>query len=391
MSYYEILGISKDSDEKKIKKAYMDLAKKYHPDKNTNDPDAAEKFKKIAEAYEVLSNPEKRRIFDQFGEEGLKGQGGPNINPEDIFNNVFRGFGGFGNFGGFGGFNPFGQGQQQKDDIIKINLPVTLKELYMGCTKEVNYQVEENCNKCNGNGTKSGNKPPQCSGCNGKGVCQTFVQMGPGIVQQIIGHCDKCNGNKFVPNKDDKCDKCNGSGKMKNVKSKIVEISRGDFGNDTKYYPEDKLAIILSEYERDSKFNRKGNDLIYELNITLVESLIGFSKIIKHLDGRKLLIEQRGVVSPKIPLIVKNEGMHRKGEIGNLYLVIDIDYDQKITEEQMSAIKTIFKVKKSTHKYDDVCSVEKYDEDIHGEIGSSRGHHSHPGHGSAQSTQCRQQ
>eukprot|EP01027_Heterolobosea_sp_BB2_P013230 GEZU01019091.1.p1 GENE.GEZU01019091.1~~GEZU01019091.1.p1 ORF type:complete len:282 (+),score=93.20 GEZU01019091.1:153-998(+) len=221
--FYSVLGVPKDASADDIKKAYRKLAIKYHPDKN-KEPDAAEKFKEISHAYEVLSDPEKRQIYDKYGEEGLQGGGMNFHSAEDIFSQFFGGGGGiFGSF--FGGGGGAREPKKGKDVVHAIN--VSLEDLYMGTTKKIRITRMKKCNECLGRGTKGGAAAATCSRCKGTGVQTTVRQLGPGFIQQMQSTCELCNGEGKTIKKEDQCPECKGKRLVEEKKEVEIHITPG--------------------------------------------------------------------------------------------------------------------------------------------------------------------
>ena len=199
--FYNLLGVSKNSSQDDIKKSYKKLAMKYHPDRSTSDP---EKFKEISEAYEILSDPEKKEIYDKYGEEGLSNDG-PSSGP-DIFNMMF---------------NNNGPSRKRKGKNVINKIQVPLNDLYTG--KDIKFSLNRKCicKKCNGNGLKENAKKKKCNTCNGTGIQTRIIQVGPGMMQQTQGPCSECNGMGFKIKDSDKCKTCNGK-KTERVRKKLV-------------------------------------------------------------------------------------------------------------------------------------------------------------------------
>ncbi|XP_013389051.1 dnaJ homolog subfamily A member 2 isoform X2 [Lingula anatina] len=331
---YKILGVSKTASDSEIKKAYHKLAKTYHPDKN---PEAGEKFKEISFAYEVLSNPEKREIYDRHGMQGLKeGTGGGGGFP-DIFSDLFGGFFGMGGMGGVrGGMG--GRGRRRGEDTYHP-LRVSLEDLYNGTTKKLQLSKTVICKKCNGQGGKPG-ALQNCTVCHGRGVKVTLRQLGPGMVQQLQTICPQCHGEGEMINEKDRCKEC--KGKKVSQETKILEVHvdkgmkdgqkipfRGE-GDQTPGMEAGDVVIVLQLKDHET-FTRNGADLYCSHKIGITEALCGFEFVLKHLDNRELVIKhpQGQVIEPGSMKAVIGEGMphHRNPfEKGNLYIKFEITF-----------------------------------------------------------------
>ena len=260
-SLYEILNVDRQASESQIKKAYHKLALKYHPDRNKdgNIKECEEKFKEISGAYEVLGDKDKREQYDKFGLDAVKGSGGPDINPFDIFNNIFGGGGGMGPGMGMGfgqadsPFNSFfgGGPRRPKNRIEKIT--VSLEDIYKKKTLKINYKKKCVCSSCNGSGGKYPSSTIICSSCEGKGRILKVVQIGPGMISQSTQTCYKCNGKGKSIKPDELCEECSGT-KFVN-KSNSVEIT---LNNDVK-----QGSKIVVENGGDEDINHIKSDLIF--------------------------------------------------------------------------------------------------------------------------------
>jgi len=329
--FYDILCVSPDDDDDTIKKAYRKLAMQFHPDKN---PEAGDQFKDISMAYEVLSNPEKRRLYDQAGEQGIKdgGFGQSSSSAMDIFN-LF-----------FGGGNPFGSGMETrneprrtKDLMFKLN--VSLEELYNGSVRRLSVERDEICKECGGIGGAAG-AVKQCDNCQGSGIQTKVRQLGPGMLQQIRASCEKCQGLGELVVPDLRCSKCEGNRVIRGKTIIEVEVERGMVdgqkivfnheGDQASGMESGDVVVVLHEQKHDI-FERNFLDLSTVVKIGLTEALTGFQRPILTLDGRTLLINtvKGEVIRPDELKIVRGEGMPKYGEPsgkGNLIIRFDVEF-----------------------------------------------------------------
>ncbi|GET03852.1 DnaJ homolog subfamily A member 2 [Rhizophagus clarus] len=270
-NYYEVLGVETIASEGEIKKAYRKLAMKYHPDKNP-DNEASEKFKEISHAYYVLSDPEKRELYDQFGEEGLSGGGGTNMSAEELFASFFS-------FGGMGGGGP--SRQRRGEDIVKP-FHVTLEDFYNGKTTKISLQKDVVCPSCHGKGSKSG-ATSKCTSCEGSGIKVAMRQIGPGMIQRINTYCTSCDGEGEVI-KGSKCKKCKGVKTLEEKKILDIFIEKGMQNNqrivmqgeaDQEPGVETGDVILVLKQKPHERFERQDNDLLTEVSISITEALCG--------------------------------------------------------------------------------------------------------------------
>nr|QCY50087.1 DNAJA1B [Apostichopus japonicus] len=301
--YYDTLGVAPNATEVEMKKAYRKLAMKFHPDKNPEDP---EKFKEISQAYEVLSDKKKREIYDRGGEQAIKedASGGGFHNPMDIFDMFFG--------------TSSRRRQQRSKDVIH-QLSVTLEQLYNGAVKKLALQKNVLCEKCEGRGGKKG-AVEKCDKCRGTGVTVQMRPIGPGMVQQIQSPCNTCNGQGEKINAKDRCKTCVGKKVIKERKILEIHIEKGmadgekivfsGEGDQEPGLETGDVIIVLDEKEHD-RFQRRGDDLICNVTLQLVESLCGFQKTIKTLDDRELLIltHPGEIIKHEDIKVVSNEGM----------------------------------------------------------------------------------
>ena len=338
-TYYDILGLKKDCSPEQIKKAYRKLAIKYHPDKNRGkEEEATKKFKEISEAYEILSNPEKREIYDEYGKEGLEHDGdGPDMS--DIFGSMFG--------GGMPGMS------QKREEQKVVHCEVTYNDCYYGKTKVIDIKRKKLCYNCLGKGGKNINK---CKKCKGRGVVTIQRMIGPGMMQQMQMPCSNCNQTGYIVDPNDICPECNGERFLEEEVSIDLNVTVGSSDGEYKIFEEqgdeDKdgnkgdLVIVIKCVETEN-YKRKGQDLIYEKNIDLVDALLGRPFYIDHVNGKKLKIEHSDIIRPDCYHKIVNMGMPYKdmeGVYGDLYIIYKIIFPINITEEQKEILKNAFKI-----------------------------------------------
>lgn len=340
--YYDLLGISKNATDADIKKAFRKQAMVHHPDKG-GDP---EMFKLISKAHEVLSNPEKRALYDEGGEEAVENGGmhgaGSNA-PMDIFD--LFGFG--------GGSSSQRHGKRKGEDVV-FPLKVTLEDLYNGTSKKLRLTKNIICKDCHGKGGKS---DVTCQDCKGHGVRTIVRQIGPGMITQSQSTCHTCKGSgRFVPNKD-KCMTCNGEKTVKEKKTLDIFIQKGmrhgekvvfkgeaDEAPDT--IPGD--VVVVMQQAEHPHFKREGPNLFYKRSITLMEALTGFWFTIPHLDGRTLIVKSipNHVYKPGEIQAIKDAGMpHAKNPYvrGNLYIEMEVRFPEsnQLSENTKNVLRNI--------------------------------------------------
>ncbi|KAF9946475.1 hypothetical protein BGZ72_000292 [Mortierella alpina] len=337
--YYDTLGVSPDATEAEIKKAYRKLAMQYHPDKN---PDAGDRFKEISHAYETLSDPESREMYDRYGEDGPGGAGGfgfgGGMSQEEMFAQMFGGgfFGGMGGEGGPGG----PRSRTRKGEDINHNLNVTLEDLYNGKTTKLSLEKNVVCGLCSGKGGKA-SAIKKCTTCDGRGVKLVVRQIGPGMMQQMQVTCPGCDGNGSIMREKDRCKKCKGNKVVNEKKVMEIFIEKGmrngekiPMKGEADQLPDVETGdvILVLVQKPHALFERSGADLSCKITISLVEALCGFSKIlITHLDGRGIHVEQPAgsVIRPGDVKKIIGEGMpHFKRPIdkGDLFITFEVEF-----------------------------------------------------------------
>lgn len=324
--YYSVLGVAKTATPNEIKKAYRKLAVKYHPDKNPGNKEAEEKFKKVAEAYEVLSDETKRQNYDRFGKQGLKGH---NFAPaNDLFSRIF---------GDSGLFSRFKQPSQRKTHDMQYILNVSLKDLYHGKTQKLRISHKRMCTDCGGKGVQEDAVTHPCTVCHGSGVIFKNQQVLPGMVTRFQTSCWNCKGNGHIINPKDYCKGCHGK-KVIDVK-KIVEVHvqpgmkagevfpfLGEADQIPGHLPGDVYVLLQQTPERN--WERKDDDLYYTCTITLKQALTGYKIVVEHINGEKMYVQKSGeVIRPGTKHRIPNKGMrkrHTTSQHGDLYIIFDI-------------------------------------------------------------------
>jgi len=344
--YYEILGVARDASPAEIKSAYRKLALKYHPDRNPGNKEAEEKFKKAAEAYEILSNKEKRSQYDQFGQAGpdIGGWSGHEMNMDDIFKNFGDIFEGFGDIFGFSSRKRTGKPTPRQGHDRQLTLNIPLKEAYEGTKKEVSYYRLEACATCEGKGIKKGTKPEQCKECHGAG--QIRRQQGFFIYSQT---CPTCGGEGYtIPHP---CDSCNGNSRKQIYEKFTVKIPAGIYdGAELRLAQKGDAGIfggtpgnlfIRVHVLPDKRFIRDGDDLICNLMLTYPQLVFGAQVEIENIDDSKVIIKiPKGCPSgEKIIISGKGFPLIRGRSRGNLVVITQCHIPKRLSPEAKETLK----------------------------------------------------
>lgn len=353
--YYEVLGVQKSASADEIKSAYRKLALKYHPDRNPGDKEAEEKFKEAAEAYSVLSDPDKRSRYDQFGHAGVDGGGGfgggQGMNMDDIFSQFGDIFGSF--FGGGGGFSGFGGGQRSgrrvaRGSNLRIKVKLTLEEIDKGCEKKIKVNKYVACKECGGSGAKN-NKYETCSHCHGTGVVTEVRRTILGQMQ-TQSPCPHCGGEGRIIK--DKCPHCHGDGIVKeeeiitiNIPAGVadgMQLSISGRGNAAPRggVPGD-LIVVIEELPHD-QFERSDNNLYHSVFITYAQAAMGATIEVPTLSGKAKIKIEQGTPSGKV-LRLKGKGLPEVNGYGrgDLLVCVNVWVPKSVTKEEKELLEKL--------------------------------------------------
>ncbi len=351
--YYEILGVSRTASPEEIKKAFKKMAMKYHPDRNPGDKEAEEKFKRVNEANEVLSDPEKRQIYDQYGEDGLKGgfgAGADGVDLSEMFKNAGFGGGAFDNlgdmfdniFGGGRGGRRRGRNMPQQGTDLVSKIVISFKESYTGISKEVSFNRSSTCQFCNGTGAEPGSSRKACPTCKGSGQ----VRSGNGFFS-ISQTCPTCRGEGTIIEKP--CTHCRGTGFLKETKKVEVKVPAGiadgmqirvaGEGNSGLYGGPRGDVYVEVRVREDELFVREGNDIFVEIPITYSQAALGDKIEVPTMDGPVDMTLPAGT-QPNTKMRLKDKGfpdVHGRGR-GVLYVIFKLEVPKNLSDAHKEAI-----------------------------------------------------
>ena len=351
--YYEVLGVSKSSSPDEIKKAYRKLAIKYHPDKNPDDKEAEEKFKEAAEAYDVLSDPDKKAKYDRFGHSAFEGGGGGGgfygggMSMDDIFAHFGDIFGS--GFGGFGGGRRGGGQRKNKGGNLRVKVTLTLEELATGVEKKIKVKKQVACKHCGGSGAKNGSSKKTCSTCNGLGyvvrtVNSLFGQM------QTQQPCPQCGGEGQIIT--DRCPHCSGEGVYVDEELVTINLPAGLEGGLTVTIPGKGNAarrggvngdmLVLIEEIPHEELIHSGSTLFYNALISLPDAVLGTTIEVPTIGGKVRVPIDAGTQSGK-KLRLKGKGMPVYGgyERGDLQVIVDVFIPKTVTKKEKEILESM--------------------------------------------------
>ncbi|SHJ75651.1 molecular chaperone DnaJ [Tepidibacter formicigenes] len=354
--YYEVLGVNKNATDQEIKKAYRKLAMKYHPDRNPGDKEAEEKFKEANEAYEVLSDSQKRANYDQFGHAGVNGgfsgQGGFDFGGsgfggfEDIFGDVFGDI-----FGGaFGGRTKRRNGPEVGADI-RYRMTISFEEAAFGVEKEIKVNRSEKCDVCNGSGAKPGTSKKTCPTCNGSGEIRQAQRTPFGTIMNVRT-CHTCHGQGSIV--ESPCSKCNGKGEVKKTKQISIKIPAGvDDGSAIRLSGEGELGLrggprgdlyVVIDVAPHKLFKREGYDVYCEMPITFVQASLGDEVEVPTLDGKVKYKIPEGTQSGTV-FRLKEKGIPRlrSNSRGDQYVKVIVEVPRKLSDKQKEILRNFAK------------------------------------------------
>ena len=357
--YYEVLGVEKNASADEIKKAYRKAAVKYHPDKNPGDKEAEEKFKEAAEAYDVLSDDQKRARYDQFGHAGMEGGAGGfgggfsggGFTMEDIFRNFGDIFGGHfgGGFGGFGGGSSSRGRSVNRGSDLRVKVRLSLKEIAEGCTKKIKIAKQVACDECGGTGAKDSNSYSTCPNCNGAGYTIETVNsfFGRAQTQRV---CPTCGGEGKVITSS--CSKCRGEGVVRGeevVEIRIpagvaegMQLSVSGKGNAARRGGINGDLLVVIEEEKNPELVRDGSDLLHNLKIPVTTAILGGEVEVPTIDSKARIKIAAGTQAGKV-LRLKGKGLPELNGYGrgDILAIVDVIIPTKLTSEEKRLLEKL--------------------------------------------------
>ncbi|KAL8166292.1 hypothetical protein V2J09_007791 [Rumex salicifolius] len=354
--YYSVLGVSKNASKSEIKSAYRKLARSYHPDVN-KEPGAEQKFKDISHAYEVLSDDEKRSIYDRYGEAGLKGAGagagmGDFSNPFDLFESLFEGMGGMGGMGmgGRGARNRSMDGEDQA-----YNLVLDFKEAIFGVEKEIEVSRLEACGTCEGSGAKPGTSPAKCSTCGGQGQVVSSARTPLGVFQQV-STCSSCGGAGETSTP---CNTCRGDGRLKKSKRISLKVPPGvDSGSRLRVRSEGNVGrrggspgdlYVIIDVMPDPVLKRDDTNILYTCKVSYIDAILGTTMKVPTVDGTVDLKIPSGT-QPGTTLVMAKKGvplLNKPNLRGDQMVKVQVEIPKKLSDEERKLVQELAEMSKS--------------------------------------------
>jgi molecular chaperone DnaJ len=345
---YEVLGVARDADETTIKKAFRKLARELHPDVNAHDPDAEDKFKEAAEAYEILNDPERRATYDRYGHDGLRSGGmGPDFSSFGSITDLFDAF--FGGMG-FGGAGAQHGGPRAGGDIA-MSAEITLEQAASGDELELTFEAIETCEHCHGNGAEPGTPIETCERCGGAGMLQAVTRSPFGQIVRSVT-CDVCGGEGKVAKVP--CERCDGRGREVRRRSLRVDVpagiadgqrirlgGRGHAGEAGG--PPGDLYVQIHVLEHD-RFMRHGDELVTVVDVAAPRAALGTTVQVDGIDGVEIDVEVPAGTQPGDSINVRGAGMpslQRRGRTGDMVVVVNVQIPRRLDKEQRELLERL--------------------------------------------------
>ncbi|GMI86586.1 DNA J protein A6 [Hibiscus trionum] len=346
--YYTVLGVSRNASKPEIKSAYRKLARSYHPDVN-KDPGAETKFKEISNAYEVLSDDEKRSLYDKYGEAGLKGAGmgmGDFSNPFDLFESLFEGMGGMGGMG-MGGRSSRNRAVDGQDEYYSLVL--NFKEAVFGIEKEIEITRLESCGTCNGSGAKPGTTPSKCSTCGGQGQVISSARTPLGVFQQVMT-CSSCGGTGEISTP---CNTCSGDGRVRRTKRISLKVPAGvDTGSRLRVRSEGNAGrrggspgdlFVVIEVIPDPVLKRDDTNILYTCKVSYIDAILGTTIKVPTVDGMVDLKIPAGT-QPNTTLVMAKKGvpvLNKTNMRGDQLVRVQVEIPKRLSSEERKLIEEL--------------------------------------------------
>ncbi|KAK8367265.1 hypothetical protein V6Z11_A02G170000 [Gossypium hirsutum] len=349
--YYTVLGVSRNASKSEIKSAYRKLARSYHPDVN-KDPGAETKFKEISNAYEVLSDDEKRSLYDKYGEAGLKGAGmgvGDFSNPFDLFESLFEGMGGMGGMGsmGMGGRSSRNRAVDGQDEYYSLVL--NFKEAVFGVEKEIEITRLESCGTCNGSGAKPGTTPSKCTTCGGQGQVISSARTPLGVFQQVMT-CSSCGGTGEISTP---CNTCSGDGRVRRTKRISLKVPAGvDSGSRLRVRSEGNAGrrggsagdlFVVIEVIPDPVLKRDDTNILYTCKVSYIDAILGTTIKVPTVDGMVDLKIPAGT-QPNTTLVMAKKGvpvLNKTNMRGDQLVRVQVEIPKRLSSEEKKLIEEL--------------------------------------------------
>ncbi|XP_042009519.1 chaperone protein dnaJ A7A, chloroplastic-like [Salvia splendens] len=351
--YYSVLGVSKNADKSEIKSAYRKLARNYHPDVN-KEPGAEEKFKEISKAYEVLSDDEKRSIYDKYGEAGLKGAGmgmGDFNNPFDIFESLFEGMGGMGGMG-MGGRGSRSRATEGEDQVY--NLTLNFKDAVFGIEKDIEITRLESCSTCDGSGAKPGTSSTKCSTCGGQGHVVASTRTPLGVFQQVMT-CSTCGGEGEISTP---CNTCGGEGRVRKSKRISLKVPAGvDSGSRLRVRNEGNAGrkggppgdlFVTIDVLPDPVLRRDDTNILYMCKVSYTDAILGTTTKVPTVDGMVDLKIPSGT-QPGTTLVMAKKGvplLNKRNMRGDQLVKVQVEIPKRLSGNERKLIEQLASLKK---------------------------------------------